>query len=364
MPAEVRVDDVLAPDERVLAERRPPSRRRLIAIALSVVVIGTVYVFVLPQFASYEEAWLEIQQMTWVESASLLIVALMNIVSYGPPFVAALPGLSLWRSLKATQASTAVSNTAPAGFALGFGLLYRMFRSYGFARRPVSLSLLLTGIWNDFVIVGTQVVALTALSIAGKQSREVLFFTVVAAGALGAGVAIFVVMLRSDSSAHRIGAMLGRVGTRLRRIINKPPVGDFGHTIVKFRRESVDVLHERWKALTLWTIVSQACLFSVFLLTLRHVGVDEAQISLGEAIGSFAFSRLLTAIPITPGSIGIQELALTGSLIAFGGTPSAVLAAALVYRALTWFAPIPFGVVALIAWRRRQSKLGAQPSGA
>ena len=67
--------------------------------------------------------------------------------------------------------------------------------------------------------------------------------------------------------------------------------------------------------------------------------------------------RLLSAIPITPGGIGVVELGLTASLGA--GLPQSVqnqvAAAVLLYRAATWFVPIPLGVAAWLFWRTNTS---------
>ncbi|MGH9277885.1 MAG: hypothetical protein ACRD12_07235 [Acidimicrobiales bacterium] len=43
----------------------------------------------------------------------------------------------------------------------------------------------------------------------------------------------------------------------------------------------------------------------------------------------FAFARLVTAIPLTPGGVGVMELALIGGLVTAGGERAAVVAAVL-----------------------------------
>ena len=58
--------------------------------------------------------------------------------------------------------------------------------------------------------------------------------------------------------------------------------------------------------------------------------------------------RLLSAIPITPGNVGVVELGLTGALVAAGGGRAEVVAAVLVFRVLTYVLPIPLGVVGLV----------------
>jgi uncharacterized membrane protein YbhN (UPF0104 family) len=51
--------------------------------------------------------------------------------------------------------------------------------------------------------------------------------------------------------------------------------------------------------------------------------------------GACAFIRLVSALPITPGGLGVVELGLTAALIAAGGDRAEVVAGVLVYRALT-----------------------------
>ena len=102
------------------------------------------------------------------------------------------------------------------------------------------------------------------------------------------------------------------------------------------------------------TLVSHTTLYLVLLLTLRHVGISNAEVSWEEALAAFAFIRLLSAVPLTPGGLGVVELGLTAALTAAGGDDAQVVAAVLVYRALTFVLPIPFGAVAYFWWRREK----------
>jgi putative heme transporter len=47
----------------------------------------------------------------------------------------------------------------------------------------------------------------------------------------------------------------------------------------------------------------------------------------------FAFARLATAIPLTPGGLGFVEGVLVTGLVGAGGDPDEVAAAVVVYRA-------------------------------
>ena len=109
--------------------------------------------------------------------------------------------------------------------------------------------------------------------------------------------------------------------------------------------------------------MSHASLFLVLLVALRHVGVSEAEVSVGGALGAFAVARLLTALPITPGGLGIIELGLTAALVVAGGPKVPVVAAVLVFRALTYLLQIPFGAVTYLLWQHRRSWRRGGPEG-
>ena len=66
---------------------------------------------------------------------------------------------------------------------------------------------------------------------------------------------------------------------------------------------------------------------------------------------------------MTPGGVGVVELALIGALVAAGGNKPEVVAAVLVYRALTYVLPIPIGAACYVAWPRIKGwKREPQPS--
>jgi putative heme transporter len=100
-------------------------------------------------------------------------------------------------------------------------------------------------------------------------------------------------------------------------------------------------------------VVSQVTLFVVLLLSLRHLGVSEQEVSTAEAFAVYAFSRLLPlVVPITPGGVGVIDLGYIGGLTAFdGGEKAAIVAAVLLFRALTYAVQIPIGALTYLIWR-------------
>jgi uncharacterized protein (TIRG00374 family) len=341
--------------------------RKVVAIIGSLVVIAAVFVLFLPKIASYNDVWDTISDMTPLELTALGVVALWNLISYQPVLMASLPGLNFGQSTIASQASTAVSNTVPAGAAFGIGFTATMYRSWGFGRRPVTLSLLIAGIWNNFTKLALPIVALALVVIDGNARGGVVAASMAGVVTLVVAIVLSAAILKSEDGAFAIGEWGSDRVNDVRRRLSKNQIGGFGHTLVKFRRETIELIKTRWIALTVTTFISHLSLFLVLLVALRNVGVSNEEVSWQEALAAFAFVRLLSAIPITPGGLGVIELGLSGGLAAAGGANAQVVAAVLLFRALTFFPPIPIGAVCYVIWRRqlRRSTSGdGSPSAA
>jgi uncharacterized protein (TIRG00374 family) len=291
--------------------------------------------------------------MTPLELTALGIVALWNLISYQPVLMASLPGLNFGQSTIASQASTAVSNTVPAGAAFGIGFTATMYRSWGFGRRPVTLSLLVAGIWNNFTKMALPIVALGLVVLDGNARGGVVAASLAGIATLAVAVVLGAAILKSENAAFAIGEWGSDRVNDIRRRMKKREIGGFGHTLVKFRRETIELIKTRWIALTVTTFVSHLSLFLVLLVAMRNVGISNEEVTWQEALAAYAFVRLLSAIPVTPGGLGVIELGLSGGLVAAGGARPEVVAAVLLFRALTFFPPIPIGAVCYIVWRRQ-----------
>src|SRR4051794_14617147 len=334
---------------------RRPLWRRLLPPVLSLVLIGAVFFWFLPQFTSIAAVWTVVRDMSTMQVAILLLAAIWNLATYQFVIVATMPGMNLRQATVNTETTTAVSNTVVGGAAISLGLTYAMNSSWGFSRSRTTVSLLVSGLWNNFAKLALPVLALVLLAFSGTPTTGRLVAGLLGVAALVASVVLLGLLLRSEEAAARIGLGAAAVVSRIRRLWGAGPVTGWDRATIKFRRRTVLLLHARWHWITLATVVSQLSLFAVLLLALRFVGVTADQVSLAEALAVFAFARLLTAIPFTPGGLGIIEVALITGLSAAGGARAEVAAAVLIFRALTFVLQIPIGLGTYIFWRRNHS---------
>jgi uncharacterized protein (TIRG00374 family) len=227
----------------------------------------------------------------------------------------------------------------------------------------------LSGWWNTLTIFVLPAVAALVLALRGGTSTLLLSAAAIGVALLAAAIAVLVVVSTSERFARALGRVTGRVVSALWRPFRKKPVRGWEEGFARFQRGSAVLIRQRWHLLTLATLVSHLSIFWVLLACLRDLGVGPELISWPEALGAFAVVRLATAVPITPGGLGLVEVGLTAALVLAAGeaaaVKSAVVAAVLLFRALTFLFQVMLGVACYVIWRleaRRRVSQADEPA--
>jgi putative heme transporter len=339
-----------------LDDARRKTLWRAAQIALALLIVAGIFLAVIPHIADYGAVWRDITALTGPQLAMVVAATVWNLVTYWLQSVAAMPGLTMRQAAVQTQTTTTVANAVPGGGAVAVGLSYAMFSSWGFTEGEVARYTLVTGIWNTYIKLGLPAIALGLLAVTGQASRALVTAAVIGIVALAVSVAILVGILWSERAAEALGRGLAKPVSFLLELVGRPAVEVWGDAAVRFREESIELLRRRWVALTVTTLVSHVSLFLVLLASLRVLGVSGSQVSWEEAFGVFAFGRLVTALPITPGGVGVVELSYIGGLVWAGGQRDTVVAAVLLFRSLTYALQIPLGAVTYPIWQATKDR--------
>jgi uncharacterized protein (TIRG00374 family) len=334
-------------------------------VLLPLLVVVAIFAGVLPRITDYTDAWHLITGLSTAELLLLAALATLHLGSSAPLWMAAIPGLGWWRATLVDQASTAVANTIPAGFAFGVGTTATMYHSFGFSAGTITRAVALTGIWNNLVKLGMPVVALAGLALAGQVTSALLAAAVLGLVLLLLALAALVLVLAHRGAARALTSVAERVAGRLARRLRRTPPSGWVTAVEGFRTDSLEILRRRWPYLTLAALASHVALFVLLLSCIRLIDGAGADVSWQRALAVFSLTRLVTMVPITPGAVGVAELSYVGGLTAVGMNASAAGAAVLVFRFLTWFLPLPCGAAAWLVWQRTASspRPGA-PTGA
>lgn len=338
--------------------------KRVLQAVISLAVAWALLVGVLPRLADFDEVWDTVRSLTLVQTIVLIGFAAWNLIGYQLVMMASLPGLRMRHAFLTGQIAAAVTNTVPAGSVVGIGVTYAVLSSYGHGMGNIAMASVLSGWWNTLVVFGLPSIAALILALQGGSSPLLLTAAAVGLALLSAAVAVLVLVSTSERFARAIGRVSARVVSRLRRLFRKGPVRGWDDGLAHFQKGSAVLIRQRWHWLTLATLVSHLSIFWVLLACLRDVGIGPEVISWREALGAFAVVRLATAVPITPGGLGLVEVGMTAALMLVAAegaqVESAVVAAVLLFRALTFLLQVILGVVCYGLWRweakRRREK--------
>jgi uncharacterized protein (TIRG00374 family) len=338
-------------------------KKSIILGLVGLVFIVIIFWKVIPQIGSYSDALTALKAMSSLAIVLIVACVLLYLLTYGLPFMAATPGLKYWRSQQVNQAAFAISNGVPGGGAVGLAVQFGMLSTFGVAGTSATAAITAVGLWSTFVTLFFPVLGVVAITLFGLGGDAHALTGLLGIGILVAVVSVFVLVMRSETLAVKIGAFANRLIKPLRKRIKALATIDLQAPIVKFRADMYEVLKKRWGALTAAQIAVSFTQFLILYVALRGVeGWDSAGTSFAAAFAAFAIAQIGLMIPITPGGLGTVDAALIALLVGFGASTGAATAADLVWRAASFIPQIGIGVVALIAWYRKAGQALAQAS--
>jgi len=330
--------------------RLTKTHKRLLGGAGTIGVVVAVFVFFLPQIADYRDVLDVLRELDWQDWLLLVGATVLNLLTFPPPWMAALPGLHYRQAMAMTQASTALAIVSPAGAAVGMAGSFSMLRSWGFESGPVGLAVAVTGIWNQLANLAFPVVALALLTAADEDHPALRTAALVAVVILVVVLVSFGLIFSRPRRARSIGGRAARIVNRLKRLVRREPVSWGAESFVRFRAQALGLLRRRWHVITITTLVGHLTVFLLLVVCLRVVGVTASEVTVVEAFAAWALVRILGAVPLTPAGVGIVEIGLTGALVAFGAPNAEAVTATLVYRALTVLPTLLLGLLAAATW--------------
>jgi uncharacterized membrane protein YbhN (UPF0104 family) len=160
---------------------------------------------------------------------------------------------------------------------------------------------------------------------------------------------------------HVIGPVRRWAAPKLHRSANRTDTGDdelVGFTAKGLERQRdimVATLGPRWNtalaaAVGNWGLDYLALVAAIYAVT-------GAKPKLSLVLLAYGAAAVLSMIPITPGGLGFVEAGLTATLVVAGIKPADALLATLAYRVVSYWLPLPAGLVASILFRRRYGKV-------
>lgn len=314
-------------------------RRRLVTSVLSGLVTTVLLVF-LPRAVGV--TWGQVGAVLGQVSAGslvlLTVVWIAGLWAHSFVLAASLPGLTKRRGLTLSLTGSAVANVLPLGGAAGTALNFAMTRRWGFSSAAFGGFLAVTTLLNVVSKLGVIALALGLVPILHSASAfgagGLLLLPVPAAVLAGVWI------LWDERAARRVGAGLDRVISVFRRSMLREQIPELRLTILR-------VMRTGWRSMSTGMIAYLALQLALLWLCFRVLHVP---LGIPVLFTALAVERLLTLVPITPGSAGVVEVGTTAALVALGGDPAGVAAGLLLFRGFTYLMEIPVGGITLVVW--------------
>ena len=341
---------------------RPRPGREILRTAGSIALVAAIFGFALPHFASYGSVWASMREMTWTQALLVAAAAAASMASTWIMICSVLPSIRVREAAVVNLGSNAVANSLPAGGALAMGVSWAMLSSWGVSTAEYVLYTLVSGIWNVFARLGLPVVALLVLVTVRPPGAGLIAAAAVGLALLAAMAAGLSLLMRSEPFAFRAGRALQFMLVTACRLVRRQASFDVPGSLLAFRDRAGALITARGWRITAATAASNLTLWLVLLACLRGMGLSQAQVPWQTSLAAFAFVRLLTVLPITPGGLGITELGLIATLAVGAGhqATAQVTAAVLLYRAVTYLPPIPLGAIACLTWQHAPGLIHAK----
>lgn len=343
-----------AADAREVADREPAQPRRsrsrvrtVVQAGVGLALAAVLLVYVLPRLAktNWSDVWAVLSHVPPTTFALLLAGVVVGLYCYTFTLTGSLPGLKHWQALIVNVAGSSVGNLLPGGGAAGLAATYTICRSWGFSRRDISTSAIVTGVWNVLSRVALPLIAIFALFAGRDSDVPPALGDAAVAGALTGGVilAVFVSILVSERAAIAIGQGIDKVIGRLwrRRSMSVRSL------VIDLRLRINDVVRTGWLSMTLGLVGFFGVYYLLFLVCMHTTRVD---LFYGQLFAAYAIGRLLTAVGLTPGGLGITESGTVAALVAWGANPADALAGVVLFSCFTHLMEIPLGALGWAAW--------------
>lgn len=336
----------LAEEEDTAAKRF--GWREALQSILGLSLAGALLAFGLPRVAdtTWQQIGQQLSQVGWQVACLMLLLKVVGLYSYTFTLTASLPGLSHLRAMMVNAAGSMVSNIMPMGGAVAVAITYVMCRSWGFLRRNISTSLVVTGVWNVMARLALPLLAILAVIIGPVDTpAPVILGSSVAVIALLVVLGLFLAVIFTESASQVVGRTLGGVA---RPFSKRLRAGASLDGLIRDQRSRWGTVASSggWR-MTLGLAGMLGIFFLLYWLACHTVGVD---LPLAHIFAAYAIRQLLTVVAITPGGLGITEAGTAAVLIAFGADTTSAAAAALLYAIVTHLLDVPLGAVALLAW--------------
>jgi uncharacterized membrane protein YbhN (UPF0104 family) len=257
--------------------------------------------------------------------------------------------MSVPRAVAVTFTRSAISFSLPAGSAVSAGFAFRQFRTAGASRRTAGAVAVLSSVLSGvaLVLMYGAVVLIPHGSATGETETLVLVVSLLVLAGL-----IFALDFWLSPRAHRGRPLADHDEDEAPAHEGHGPGAWPARSAAAVRRILADLRRlprRSWVLSLVHATVNWGLDFACLAATAAAFDIDVSPVRLATV---YLTVQLVRQIPLSPGGIGVVEVALLAGLVSAGAAQGPAAAAMLVYRLLSCWMIIPLGLLAYATLRR------------
>jgi uncharacterized protein (TIRG00374 family) len=338
--------------------------RSLLGRLIFLVVTGVGLYIVWPSLISVFSAWPQLHDLNPAWFAVMFLLEVGSFVCAWALARVALHTTVWFRIASAQLAGNAVSHVLPGGAAAGGALQFQMLTAAGgMSGARVATGLTAASLTSTATLFALPVLTVPVMLWGAPVPRELR-----AAALLGLGLSLLMVvvgavLLSTERPLRLVGRLVERILTAIGR--KRTPLDGLPDRLVHERDLVRDALGSGWWVAILASVGNWLLDFSALLAALVALGTRPRP---SLVLLAYVVAAVLGMIPITPGGLGFVEAGLTATLILAGVSAGQAAIATLAYRLVSYWLPLPAGLLAYAFYRRRYAgrapapELTAEPS--
>lgn len=251
-----------------------------------------------------------------------------------------------WGTIATAQlAGNAASKVVPAGPAAGGVVQAKLLIQTGQRPAVVASALTAIGLITAGVLLLLPVLTVPALLIGPPPARQLehglLVSLILSIVIVGLGFAVL--------KWTRFVVVIGRAAGRVIHVVKRSVTADSCAATLVTQRDRVAAAFEgHWWSAVFAAAANRMFDYAALVAALAALDVHARP---SEVLLAYVVAQALALVPITPGGLGFVDAGLTALLVVIGVSADTALIGTLLYRLVSFWLPIPVGVLAWTGWR-------------
>ena len=337
-----------------LPTRPRPTRRQVVLRGLLLAsILGLVFLVILPRIVDYDAVMAALRTLTLGQLAVLTVASGVAYVANAGPCRVLIPALTWPRAVGADVAGRAVVSTIPGP--TDIATKFVLYRQWSIPADTASAGIVFAAFFETFSSLVLPLIATIGVILSGNETRpRALLFALLGLVILILATLLLMAIVRSESLARRVGGWLDWLARHVWTLVHKTPPANVVENVLELRERSKDILTQYGLLAFSAAVGAKLAWFIVLEASLWAVGVTPDVLPPSAVLAAMALVGIVALIPITPGAVGVTEVAYIGVLTGVAGTglTEQITAAILLFRIAQWLVPIPIGWITLVILRR------------